>query len=250
MAVPAVSPTIRVLTFNILAGHDLERRLDLGRTADVIAACEPDVVGLQEVDRHFSDRSEYADQTAVLAERLGGWSHAFAPGLDLDPEEGRTERRQFGPALLTPHRLVTAGAQRLENLPSDDPQLEPRAVVTAIVEVGGQRLEVLNTHLDHRSPQQRIHQARQVSALVGATAGPAVVMGDLNAASDTAEVRVLASGLMDATLSIPGALTYPSDVPEVRLDHIFVRELMPLRAAVLDVRASDHRPVLAELGWA
>lgn len=245
-----VMKPLRVLTFNILTGHDLYGRLDLGRTADVIAATEPDVVGLQEVDRHYAERSEYADQTAELADRLG-WSGEFSPGLDSDPEPGRSQRRQFGDAILTPHRIVRFTAHRLENLPSDDPGLETRGVGHAELEIAGRRLQVFNTHLDHRWPEHRQHQAQQVRALIDATAGPAVVTGDFNAAREDAEVEIIGSGFADAAADLDpqAALTFPSDVPNRRLDYVFARELRPVRAAVLNVRTSDHRPLLAELSW-
>lgn len=241
---------VRVLTFNILAGKDIDRQLNLDRTADVIAATEPDVVGLQEVDRHFGDRSEWLDQTAELTARLG-WSGGFSPGLDLDPEPGHTERRQFGEAILTKHRLASFSAHPLTNLESDDPLLEVRGAARAEIEIDGWTLHVVNTHLDHRSPAQRLHQSAQVRALVDASSGPALVLGDLNAGPEDAEVRQLREGLVDAAAGLdPSAsLTYPSDVPQIQIDHIFARDLDLVRSAVLDVRASDHRPVLAEFSW-
>lgn len=37
--------------------------------------------------------------------------------------------------------------------------------------------------------------------------------------------------------------------PVLRLDHVLVRGLEPLRSDVADARASDHRPVVVDLGW-
>ena len=56
-------------SYNIHRGIGLDRRLDLVRTAAVIAEIGPDVVGLQEVIRE--DGAAHRDQAAFLAERLG-----------------------------------------------------------------------------------------------------------------------------------------------------------------------------------
>jgi len=45
---------LRVMSYNIAAGHG-----DLNRIAGVISEEDPDVVGLQEVDVYWSDRSGF-----------------------------------------------------------------------------------------------------------------------------------------------------------------------------------------------
>src|SRR5438094_508572 len=56
-------------SYNIHRGIGLDQRLDLVRTAAVIAEIGPDVVGLQEVIRE--DGAAHRDHAAFLAERLG-----------------------------------------------------------------------------------------------------------------------------------------------------------------------------------
>ena len=50
-APPAPSQTLRVMTYNIHVGVGMDKKLDLPRVAGVINAQQPDLVGLQEVDR-------------------------------------------------------------------------------------------------------------------------------------------------------------------------------------------------------
>src|SRR5678816_3441002 len=59
--------TIRVMTFNIHVGVGMDKKLDLQRIADVINREQPDLVGLQEVDRGVK-RTEGKDEIAELAE--------------------------------------------------------------------------------------------------------------------------------------------------------------------------------------
>src|SRR5687768_38666 len=50
-----------VMTFNIHHGVGLDGRLDLARVAAVIRASGAEVIALQEVDRHYGERSAFAD---------------------------------------------------------------------------------------------------------------------------------------------------------------------------------------------
>jgi endonuclease/exonuclease/phosphatase family metal-dependent hydrolase len=64
------SRELRVMCFNIHHGVGLDGRLDLERIARVAESQAAEVVGLQEVDRHFSTRSDFVDQARWLADRL------------------------------------------------------------------------------------------------------------------------------------------------------------------------------------
>src|ERR1700733_5442224 len=93
---------VRVLTYNVHRCVGTDRRLDVGRVAEVIAAQSPDIVALQEVDVRRA-RTGGVDQAHRLAQRLGMAFH-FNAAL-------RVEEEQYGDAILTalPERLVKAG---------------------------------------------------------------------------------------------------------------------------------------------
>ena len=59
----------RAMTFNIHNGVGVDGGLDLDRVAATVAAHQPDVVGLQKVDRHWSGRRGFVDKVRVLARR-------------------------------------------------------------------------------------------------------------------------------------------------------------------------------------
>jgi endonuclease/exonuclease/phosphatase family metal-dependent hydrolase len=53
---------LSMMTYNVHHAQRAGDRLDLDRIAEVIRSQEVQVVGLQEVDRHWSERSEFVDQ--------------------------------------------------------------------------------------------------------------------------------------------------------------------------------------------
>src|SRR5262245_61716400 len=84
---------LRVMTYNIHRGRGIDRRLDLGRIAAVIASFEPDIVALQEVDIGRL-RSGRIDQAHELASRLA-MDMVFAPNIVWSTSE------RYGLATLT-----------------------------------------------------------------------------------------------------------------------------------------------------
>ena len=64
---------LRVVTYNIRAGNG-----DIARTAETMRRLAPDIVGLQEVDVHWSERSRFEDQATFLG-RVLGMQVRFAP---------------------------------------------------------------------------------------------------------------------------------------------------------------------------
>jgi endonuclease/exonuclease/phosphatase family metal-dependent hydrolase len=234
------SPRLRVLSYNIHSGLGTDRRLDLARIADVIAAFEPHIVALQEVDVCRA-RSGAIDQPAELAARLGMTSH-----FEMCIEE-RGER--YGIATLT--RLPLIGTRRLA-LPHEPhrKRSEPRcALVTRLAwPETGIEVDMVNTHLSVL-PGERL---AQVAAIARELPGREVIVaGDFNCTQFSAAFRALAGDMRSATR---GARTFPSWLPLVPIDHILVRGPLdvvrggrwtqgPVR------RASDHLPVFAELSY-
>src|SRR5579863_10680298 len=92
----------RIVTYNVHRCVGADSRLDVGRVADVIAALEPDIVALQELDVGRA-RTGGVDQAHQLAQRLGMAFH-FNAAL-------RVEEELYGDAILTalPERLIKAG---------------------------------------------------------------------------------------------------------------------------------------------
>jgi len=236
---------VRILTYNVHRCVGTDRRLDVGRVAEVIAAQAPDIVALQELDVGRA-RTGRVDQAHRLAQRLGMAFHFNAAF--------RVEEELYGDAILTnlPERLVKAGA-----IPTHPrfSRLEPRGAVWIAVEVGGVELQVINTHLGLVPREQR----RQALALagadwLGATAGPTILVGDMNATPRAGAYRTFAARLTEsrrAARPVRRVATFPSNFPVLAIDHVFVSREVVVQAVrtPLDEKsrlASDHLPLVVD----
>jgi endonuclease/exonuclease/phosphatase family metal-dependent hydrolase len=241
---------MRILTYNVHRCVGTDRRLDVARVAEVIAAQAPDIVALQELDVGRA-RTGGVDQAHRLAQRLGMAFH-FNAAFTVEEE-------QFGDAILTalPERLVKAGA-----LPGHPrfPQLEPRGAIWVEIETAAGVLGVINTHLGLVPREQRL----QAAALAGKTwlgaaaqGAPLVVVGDMNATPRNAAYRILAARLAEARRAAPfshRAPTFPSTFPVLAIDHVFVSEAVVVDAVrtpldPLSRLASDHLPLIVDLSF-
>lgn len=237
----------RILTYNVHRCVGVDGKLDVGRVAEVIAAQAPDIVALQEVDV-LRARTGGVDQAHRLAQRLGMAFH-FNAALKVEEE-------LYGDAILTtaPERLVKAGG-----LPgyARIPQLEPRGALWVAIKVEGVELQVINTHLGLVPREQQI----QAVALAGdhwlgrvARGAPTMVVGDFNATARTVAYRTLTARLTEARRASRrwrGVRTFPSSLPMLAIDHVFVSRGIVIDAvsAPFDARsraASDHLPLVVD----
>ncbi|WP_235782509.1 endonuclease/exonuclease/phosphatase family protein [Peribacillus psychrosaccharolyticus] len=54
---------VNIMSYNIHHGVGTDGQLDLGRIANVIKENGAEIIGLQEVDKHYGARSNFEDQT-------------------------------------------------------------------------------------------------------------------------------------------------------------------------------------------
>ena len=227
---------LRVLTLNMHHGEGPDGRVDLDRLAAELRSAGADVVGLQEVDRHFGPRSGSLDQAAELSARLGVRA-VFAAHVDLGPPAPGRPPRQYGTAVLTRHPVL---ATTTTPLPAGAPDDEPRGVLEVVVAAPGGPVRVLVTHLSPHSGAARLLQARAVAERVVRSPEPVLLLADLNAEPGTPEVRTLTALLADAG----GGPTFPADAPAERIDYV-LGEGRFVDAAALPTASSDHLGVLA-----
>ena len=237
---------LTVMSFNIHHGGGTDGVVDLDRIASVVRANHVDVVAVQEVDRHYSERSNWADEPAELAEALH-YHVVFAANIDQDPPSAGKPRIQYGTAILSRYPIVHSSNTLLFRSADQ----EQRGLLQADIEVKGVRVHVFNTHLEAYSTIDRQTQAQQVAALIG-DARPSILMGDLNAEPDAPELEPLFSALTDAWPAVGTGpeLTYPAEGPVKRIDYVFTGAgARPRQCAVVTTNpvASDHLPMACQV---
>jgi endonuclease/exonuclease/phosphatase family metal-dependent hydrolase len=237
----------RILTYNVHRCVGTDRRLDVGRVAEVIAALAPDIVALQELDVGRA-RTGGVDQAHEIARRLDMSFH-FHAALKVEEE-------RYGDAILTrlPERKIRTGP-----LPGyrPAPRLEPRGALWVEVEIEGRPLQILNTHLGLVPREQQL----QAEALAGPDwldhpdcTGPVILLGDFNATAASVVHRTLTRRLKPARALSPErspTATFPSRLPVLRIDHLFVSdeiEVTEVFAPYLPLTraASDHLPLVMD----
>lgn len=237
----AQAAPLTVLSYNIHHGAGTDDVLDLARVADTIRATGAQVVGLQEVDRHWSERSAFADQADELAELLD-MEAVYAPNLDLDPAVPGQPRRQYGTAILSSYDIVAWENTLLPKLGNH----EQRGLLEAVIDVGGAPLRVYNTHLQHNDAGERGLQTAAILDRIAQRPELAVLTGDFNARPEDAEMTGLLARFTDAAAA--AGPTYPAETATARIDYVLADpRIEAVGAQVLVSHASDHLPVFADL---
>jgi endonuclease/exonuclease/phosphatase family metal-dependent hydrolase len=126
-------------------------------------------------------------------------------------------------------------------------------LLAATIDVHGTRVRVFVTHLDYRKdPSVRRTQIAEMLARIGAVDSPTLLLGDMNASPDAAELQPLFARFHDSWLTTGGpGFTYPADTPTERIDYVLLSPNGKVDTAFVPVvpDASDHRPVVVDLSF-
>jgi endonuclease/exonuclease/phosphatase family metal-dependent hydrolase len=221
---------VKVMTYNIRYGAGMDGKLDLGRIAGVINRTGVQIIGLNEVDNQMF-RSNYKKQYQVLARELK-MNYVF--GVTLKGIIG-----SYGNAILT-----TFPVESLENhsLPIAFGH-EPRGVLEARVILPDQtKLRILTTHLSVNK-RERIRQVKWLNNyLENIDKEPFILMGDFNENINNINFS------QSLNLATSTAQTYPADNPSKSIDIIFSNYSLD-RGKSIDLKASDHLPLVVEMNY-
>jgi len=238
---PARAPNgfFAVATYNVhrWTGRSGRNTPDPARAGYVISELDADVIALQEVLRPTNGGD---DPLVGLAEALG---------LHLAFAATRAHRRgELGNAILSRWPIASASMVDLSFS-----RLERRVAVAAQLQPPGpgEPVGVVATHLA-LGDRTRHRQVRSLLEHAHFQAGPAVLLGDMNAWRDCSATRALDDEFRSHH-NLDWPASFPSARPVLSLDRIYAR-----RAQVVEIgthqsqaarRASDHLPVVARIAF-
>lgn len=224
---------LTLMTYNIRHGAGMDNTWDISRQVAAVRKVNPDVLCLQEVDRH-TKRSFGADEPAMLAHLLAPLSNwEFVKSIDFQGGE-------YGNAILSAETPL--GVRRI---PLPEPH-EPRSMV--VCEYGA--FSVCNTHLSLYG-DCRMATLDVFRELARTAKKPVFFAGDWNSSPKSPFIRALAEDLV--FLSDTNAPTCHAESPRTCIDYIAVDRRHAGMVKVLSAEvpdeplASDHRPVVVKL---
>ncbi|MCC7085453.1 MAG: endonuclease/exonuclease/phosphatase family protein [Pirellulales bacterium] len=233
---------MRLLSYNIhkgIGGRD--RRYRLQRVIDVVEAENPDIICLQEVDRHHQ-RSQFDDQPRLLAEYFKASGQLFQPNVHL-------KSGVYGNLILSRWPLAKKHqiSLRLETK-------KPRGAQIAVIETPEGPLHLIHFHLglSERERHWQVahllnhHLFRESSNL------NTLIVGDFNDWRNTLHGKQLAyHGFQQLTVPISRFRSFPAYLAMGALDKAFFRGRFYVRQthvvrSKLAKRASDHLPLVVD----
>ncbi|MGB3495085.1 MAG: endonuclease/exonuclease/phosphatase family protein [Elainellaceae cyanobacterium] len=293
--VAEVNPnSITIATYNIGYLSGLTNNLAVERQAELFetnlqqaiatfAPLQPDILALQEVD-FGARRSFYQNQAEAVAQALGfttgaiaiNWDKRYVP-FPYWPPSTHFGQVVSGQAVLTRFPVqnnLRVVLQKVAGKPFfyNALYLDRLAQITAL-EVAGQRLVIINVHLEAFDEPTRRQQTETVRSFVEFYGDevPIILLGDFNSVPPDSESpnstiqtilempalkpafaeEIRAYSTSGASGNEAGAIaTFPSDQPVAKLDYIFYTpshiEALNWRIVSEAEQASDHLPLVME----
>ncbi|MBN8547852.1 MAG: endonuclease/exonuclease/phosphatase family protein [Deltaproteobacteria bacterium] len=243
---------LRILSYNIHKGFSVgNQKFVLSKIRDALRGVDVDIVFLQEVlgahDEHARTFEDWplASQFEFLADQM--WPH-FAYGKNAIYEAGH-----HGNAILSRFPILEHS-----NCDISTNSLERRGILHAGIHIPDLDLKVhcLNVHLNifGRSRARQLEKLKERITGFVPSEEPYILAGDFNDWSSRASKLMEDSlGAREVFRSIGGthAATYPSRLPLLKLDRIYVRGFAPQQARVLTGAPwhdlSDHAPIYCDV---
>ena len=222
---------LTVATYNVhrWTGMNGRKSPDPARAGFVISELDADVIALQEVLRP----TEAPCPLTAIAEALG---------LYLTFAVTRQHRRgQLGNAILSRFPMTAISVIDISYS-----RLERRGALAVQLSDAAGRLGVVATHLSlvDRTRQRQVKSLLQHPQL---QAGPAVLLGDMNAWRECKATQEL-NDMMERHHNREWPSTFPAPAPVLALDRVYAHRAKILSVDVHDTpasrRASDHLPVI------
>jgi vancomycin resistance protein VanJ len=245
---PQKAHSLRVLTWNI--HHD---QTGIKKCAATIQREKPDILCLQEANTIIG----YPQVWQLLQKEIPHYQFIAAGDLaiavEITPEYPK-------PIVSWKYRPLKVSGWR-------------NHLLEAVIEINGKKITVFTAHFDRfarpqsltalrqrnlaplaAENQSRLQQATDTLAwIAGRTTPDFIFTSDLNTPPRGRIYREFTNIAQDAYAeSAPPwfGYSFPADYPQIRIDHIFCsKNLRPQSASIPATTASDHRPVVADIGY-
>lgn len=212
----------------------LSSKKTLEKISNFLASCNPDIIGLTEVD-HGSLKARFVNQINYIASKTGCYNVAFR----CKYRKGSVWSKlpifsQSGNALLSKQPFssvhyyeLSVGRKRL------------------VIHLTFSNFHIFLVHLSLIRKNRKI-QIKELSELVKKVQGNVIVMGDFNA-KHQGDLLPLVSENHLIFVDQSNSNTFPAFKPRKCLDYILVSQGIKVkRFEVLPVKYSDHLPLLLE----
>lgn len=199
------------------------------------------VLSMNELDSCTLRHPEY--QLKEFADAMGGWNYNYAPAMSY-------QGGKYGIGIASAPDLKIVKKHSI-TLPKGDGS-EQRALAVTVFD----DFVFCSTHLDHRSADAQLEQAKLISAwaelFYGDSDKPVFLCGDLNAYPDSETIKLLKR---DWTILSPLEFTFSAKNPQKCIDYIMVYKNASGKVKVKEsgiasrfnsgdvTVASDHLPV-------
>jgi endonuclease/exonuclease/phosphatase family metal-dependent hydrolase len=241
---------LRILSYNIHKGFTIGNRdFILHEIRNALREMNADILFLQEVvGDHQDEKCKIPDwKTAIQFEYLAdmSWPH-FSYGKNAIYPEGH-----HGNAILSKFPIIS-----WSNHVISTNRMEQRGLLKTKIKIPetGQEIILANTHLD-LTQGGRDKQAKMIiDHLLPEKEIPFILVGDFNDWNKKISPKIekeLGSKEIFKTLHGKYPLTFPSFMPMLSLDRIFIHKLKALKAEALTdshwKSLSDHLPLYVEV---
>lgn len=231
---------MKIMSYNIQHGVGMDEQLNLKRIATVIQDAGAAIIGLQEVDRFYGNRSQFQDQVKTLAKLLD-FDYCYGANLQEKSDHRDFQVSEYGIAILSQYPIESDHHILLESFGE-----EQRGVLNATISIGNQTMSIYNTHLglDTRSRQSQVNE---LVSIIKAETDPCILLGDFNAHPNSKEILslIMQSGLTESFQNVQDAHTFPSNKPKEKIDYIFISSTVKTwDPVVIQSNASDHLPIM------
>lgn len=224
---------VSVLSYNIHECVGLDGRRDPARIAEVIKQSGARIIGLQEVHSDSSGEEQLHQMNYLAA--LTGFQAVAGPSVER-------KNGHYGNVLLTSCEVLA-----VHKLDLSYRAREPRGAIDVDLDIGGETVRVIVTHLGLVPAERRFQVRKLLAALEEQRTRIVLLLSDFNEWLPTGRsLRWIHTHLGKTAL----VRTFPSRFPVFALDRIWVSppaalvELCCLRTPITRV-ASDHLPLRA-----